>query len=156
MSLAATNIISAKYAFEFSDEELAAAFPGFTEDANVLRAKLATLRFWPNAQQMFARIPAIFTSRMNNGQAIDDIADIYGKRGDVQKIQSTATSILSQKKLDATQISSLTADEKAILVQYLSLYNLMKSNMGQYQQYVSNLLQQSILGNSQIMLFELN
>ena len=54
MSLAATNIISAKYAFELSDEELQSAFPNSPEERVVLRAKLATLRFRPNAQQMFA------------------------------------------------------------------------------------------------------
>lgn len=66
MSLAATNIISAKYAFELSEEELRNAYPNASEDDTVLRAKLATLRFWPNAQQMFAGLPAIFNQRMLN------------------------------------------------------------------------------------------
>lgn len=66
MKLSATNIISAKYAFELTPEELRAAFPEFTEDDILLRAKLSTLRFWPNAQQMFAKLPALFTSRMTS------------------------------------------------------------------------------------------
>lgn len=87
MSLAATNIISAKYAFELSSEELRAAFPGFSEDDVVLRAKLTTLRFWPKANQMFARLPAIFTQRMTSMEAIDDIASMMGKNVDTSKLQ---------------------------------------------------------------------
>lgn len=156
MSLATTNIISAKYAFMLSGEDLKTAFSDSTEDDLVLRAKLSTLRFWPNAQQLFSRIPAIFNQRMINGEAITDLADMLGKGIDVAKVKATANTILTQKKLAPESMKNLTNDEKTVLVQYLSLYNLMKTNSAQYQQYISSLIQQSVLGNSQLMVFKLN
>ena len=54
MSLATTNIISSKYAFILSPAELKSAYPSLNEEDVVLRAKLSTLRFWPNAQDLYA------------------------------------------------------------------------------------------------------
>lgn len=145
MSLANTNIISAKYAFELSKEELAAAFPGSSEDEIVLRAKLATLRFWPTANQMFARLPAIFTQRMINMKAVEDLATIFGKDVDIAKIQSVSKVVLANNKAAPELLKDLSQDDRSILVQYLTLYNLLKTNNQQYQQYVSNIMQQSVL-----------
>ena len=127
-----------------------------TEDVVVLRAKLATLRFWPEAQQMFAGLPNIFSQRMLSGRAVGDIADMLGKDVDQQKIQKMAGVILGGTQIDREAIAALNNDEKTVLVQYLSLYNLMKNNKQQYQQYMNTMLQQSVLGNSQLILFELN
>ncbi len=156
MSLASTNIISAKYAFTLSYEELKAAYPNVQEEEFVLRTKLATLRFWGNAQELFNGIPAIFNQRMINGEAVSDVATVLGKDVDITKIRGIASSVLSQKKLNVDVIAPLNEDERTVLVQYLSLYNMMKTNPQQYQQVMISLLQQSVLGNSQIMLFKLN
>lgn len=156
MSVPTTNIISAKYAFMLTPAELKAAFPDSTEDEYVLRAKLATLRFRPNAEKLFSRIPAIFSQRMANGGALSDIADILGKNVDVNKLQGIANNIITQRRVTEDVMKNLSADEKNVLVQYLSLQNLMRSNPQQYQQYVASVLQNSILGSSQIMMFKLN
>lgn len=156
MSLASTNIISAKYAFTLPYEELKAAYPNIADDESVLRTKLATLRFWGNAQDMYNAIPNIFSRRMMNKDGLSDVADILGRSVDVDKIWGVASTILSQKKLNVDVTSALNDDERMVLVQYLSLYNMMKTNVQQYQQVVGSLLQQSVLGNSQVMLFKLN
>ena len=93
---------------------------------------------------------------MANGKAIDDIASILGKEVDAKKLQGISTSILSQNKLLGDAITNLSNDEKTVLVQYLGLYNIMKTNQQQYQQAINGFLQQSVLGNGQIMLFGLN
>lgn len=145
MSLASTNMINARYAFTLSYDQLKAVYPSMSDDENLFRTKLATLRFWPEAQQLFSALGTIFTQRMSRGEAIGDIASILGKSVDESKIQALATSILTQKKLVADAIANLNADEKMVLVQYLSLYNMMKTNNQQYQQVVGSFLQQSVL-----------
>lgn len=155
MSLETTNIISAKYAFLYSSDELKTLFASDDEDV-VLRAKLATLRFWTDADALYSRIPAIFNQRMLDGSALSDLADILGKKVDSDKLQALAKNILVQKKLVPEDMDSLSADDRVVLVQYLSMYNLMKSNPQQYQQVLNSVIQQSILGNSQILLFKVH
>ena len=47
-----------------------------------LRAKLSIARFFPDAQTLLNFIGETFSSRINNGKVIGDIADVYGKTVD--------------------------------------------------------------------------
>lgn len=90
---------------------------------------------------------------MVNGEAIQDIADMFGKQIRPEVVFPAASAILAQNKISPDALTGTTRDEKEVLVQYLSLYNMMKTNVAQYQQSASAILQQSILGNSQIIVF---
>ena len=159
ISLFSTNNLGAKYAFSLSDETLIAKFGKMSADELVfLRAKLAIARFFPDAQELLNFIGETFASRIPDGQVIGDIADVYGKTVDENKIFSTAQIILAQQwtspDLEKT-IEWLSQDERLILMQYLGLVNLLKANNPQYQEYVNNILGQSLGGGSQLIVFEL-
>ncbi|MEI7918731.1 MAG: hypothetical protein WCH65_00510 [bacterium] len=62
-----------------------------------MRAKLAIARFFPDAQELISFVGETFINRVANGKAIGDIADVYGKAVDEQKIFSVAQTLLAQQ-----------------------------------------------------------
>jgi hypothetical protein len=60
-----------------------------------MRARMATSRFWQNSQQIIGLIQGFFVERIANGDAIEDIADIYGKLVDAKKLKTIAAQITS-------------------------------------------------------------
>jgi hypothetical protein len=62
-----------------------------------LRAKLAIARFFSDSQDLITFIGENFTNRVANGQAIGDIADVYGKTVDEDKILITAQKVLENQ-----------------------------------------------------------
>ncbi len=160
IKLFSTNNLWAKYAFSLSDDTLKAKFGEMSYDELVfLRAKLAIARFFPDAQELLNFIAETFSSRIGNGLVIGDIADVYGKIVDENKIFMAAQSVVSQQwaseQLSAT-IEKLSQDERLILMQYLGLVNLAKTNSPQYQEFLNSILGQSLWGGSQLIVFELN
>ena len=160
ISLFSTNNLWAKYAFSLDDATLQARFWITTEDELVfLRAKLAIARFFSDSQDLVTFIGETFTKRVADGQAIGDIADVYGKTVDEDKLLITAQKVLSSQgasqELSAT-IEGLSQDERLILMQYLGVVNLLKSNSPQYQEFLNSLIGQSLGGWSQLIVFELN
>lgn len=155
INLFSTNNLGAKYAFTLSDEVLQGSF-GITspDDILLIRAKLAIARFFPEAQQLITFIADIFGQRIMNGQAVADIADIYGKDIDETKVRQLAQAYLAKTDVSA-DIKNLSQDERLILAQYLGLYNMLSSQNTQYQEYLNSLLGQSLGGGSQLMVFEL-
>ena len=158
ISLFSTNNLGAKYAFTLDDKTLLAAFPGTSsDDLILLRAKLAIARFFSNAQELLNFIANTFTQRLTNGEAIGDIADVYGKTVDEAKILDVAVALIKQTDMEKaqTKIQNLTQDERMILTQYVGLVNLLNTQDPQFQEYLNNLLSQSLGGGSQLMVFEL-
>ncbi|MFA5748226.1 MAG: hypothetical protein WC872_03900 [Candidatus Absconditabacterales bacterium] len=164
LKLFGTNNMGAKYAFSLSDEDLIAGFGDMTaDDLLFLRAKLSIARFFPDSQTLINFIANTFTKRIGNGLAIGDIADIYGKPVDESKIGNIAQNLITNgvngSEEIQKQIAGLSQDERIILLQYLGLFNLAKAtdqnNAQQYQQYLNNLLGQSLGGGSQLIVFEL-
>jgi len=160
INLFSTNNLWAKYAFSLDDATLEAKFGAMSEDDLVfLRAKLSVARFFPDAQNLLNFIGETFASRIGNGQVIGDIADVYGKSVDETKIFTVAQTVLTQQwaseELSKT-IDGLSQDERLILTQYLGLINLVKSNNPQYQEFVNNILSQSLGWGSQLIVFGLN
>jgi hypothetical protein len=142
------------------DEVLIAKFWAMSADELVfLRAKLSVARFFPDAQELVNFIWETFANRIGNGLVIGDIADVYGKIVDDNKIFLAAQSVLAQQwastELTAT-IEALSQDERLILMQYLGLINLVKANNSQYQEFVNSIMGQSLGGGSQLIVFELN
>lgn len=160
ISLFSTNNLGAKYAFSLDDATLIAKFGAMSEDEIVfLRAKLAIARFFPDSQELLNFIGETFTNRIGNGEAVGDIADVYGKTVDEVKILMAAQLILESQWISeeiTTTIEWLSQDERIVLVQYLGLINILKNNPTQYQESLNNIIGQSLGGGSQLIIFELN
>lgn len=160
IKLFSTNNLWAKYAFSLDDETLKAKFGISTADELVfLRAKLSIARFFPDAQQLLTFIGETFANRVSDGKAIGDIADVYGKIIDEQKVLTIAQKILAQQNTPdelTKNVELLSQDERLILTQYVGLVNLLKANNPQFQQFVNSIIEQSLGGWSQLIVFELN
>ena len=155
-----SNNLGAKYAFSLPNEAFTAAFGQMSaDDLLFLRAKLSVARFFPDANQLVAFIADVFTQRVGNGLAMADIADIFGKNIDEGKLLNVAKTYIEGSGDPAAvqqQIATLTQDEKMILAQYLSIYNILKAgNQEQYQGFVQQLMGQSLGGGSQLIILEL-
>ncbi|HMT00724.1 MAG TPA: hypothetical protein PKC14_00200 [Candidatus Absconditabacterales bacterium] len=162
IELFSTNNIGAKYAFSLSDDEFASFFPGLSPDETVLvRAQMSVARFFAQSQDLVNRIASIFSYRMQDGKAIGDIADVYGKVIDEAKLQSAAAQFFTDRKQPTlfAQLDTMTEDERFIMIQYLNLYDMMSSpvqdNKARFQQFLQQFLSQSLGGGSQLVVFKL-
>jgi len=157
-----SNNLGAKYAFSLSDADISAGFGGnLSEDELVFtRAKLAIARFFPDSQTLIGFIANTFISRVANGQALIDVADVYGKIVDEAKVMPLAQKWMagaSNPQDMQADIANLTQDERFILAQFLGLFNIVKSwDQTQIQSIVNNILWQSLWGSSQLIILELN
>lgn len=150
LKLFSTNNLGAKYAFTLSDAAIKEGFPGITsaDDMILTRAKLAIARYFPDANTYINFIATTFIQRIGNGLAISDIADVFGKDINEQKVIKAAEGLLNETQIsqETLQIATkdLSQDERLILGQYLSLLNLSKSGNGQFQEVINNILGQSL------------
>jgi len=159
IKLFSTNNLWAKYAFEVSDDQLRAGMwqNMSTDQLSFVRAQLWVARFFPNSQQLMWFVANTFSQRMANGQALGDIADVYGKIVNINKLLQVASKMANWDRSSATHdlIMALTQDEKMVLAQYMWLLGIMKSNTEQYQNAVRNLVSQSLWWSSQLIVFEI-
>lgn len=162
INLFSTNNLGAKYAFTLDDADLIAKFWPMSEDKLLLlRSKLAIARFFQaEAQELLNFIGEVFASRIGNGKVIGDMADVFGKTVDEQKVFTTAVALIAQQWSAPDElkksVETLSQDERLIMLQYIGIVNLLKANNPQYQEFVNNILSQSLWGGSQLMVFELN
>jgi hypothetical protein len=159
LDLFSTNNIGAKYAFLLSDEELSRAFNISSIDELVfLRAKMGVARFFPDGQEIINFIASVFMNRLSNGQAIGDIADIFGKIIDedatLWAVQQVLNAQGNQSQIQEA-IAVLTQDERFVAAQYLGLYNLLRQNDPQFSGVFNNILSQGVAWGSQLIVFEL-
>jgi hypothetical protein len=159
LTLLSTNNIGAKYAFLLSDDELSAAFSINTIDELVfLRAKMGVARFFPDGQEIINFIASVFMNRLSNGQAIGDIADIFGKIIDenatLWAVQQVLNAQGNQQQIQEA-IAVLTQDERFVAAQYLGLYNLLRQNDPQFSGIFNNIVSQGVAWGSQLIVFEL-
>lgn len=159
LDLFSTNNLGAKYAFLLSDQVLSNAF-GVTsiDDLVFLRAKMGVARFFPDGQEIINFIANTFVQRIGNGQAISDVADVFGKIIDETKTLAAVQQVLNaQGNPNQVQaaIAELTQDERFVVAQYLGLYNLLRQNSPQFGEMLNQILIQSVAGSSQIIIFEL-
>jgi len=158
LKLLNTNNLWAKYAFLLTNSEFTKKFGDLTdEQLLVVKSQLSIARFFPNAQQLIWFIWEIFAQRVQNGKAIWDIADVYWKIIDEQKVFDLSKSIIAQANPYQIQekLSTLTQDEKLILSQYLWIYNIKQSDYQQFMWAVNQIIQISLWGSSQLISLEL-
>jgi len=159
IKLYSTNNLGAKYAFSISDVDIKKAFGASLNEDQLLfiRAQLSIARFFPNSQQLMGFIANTFAQRVQNGLAIGDIADIYGKVINEQAIFTIAKKWLEKQATPQqiqSEIETLSQDERFILSQYLAIFKII-GNQQQFQSMVNQLIKQSLGGTSQLMVFEL-
>ncbi len=148
-----SNNIAAKYAFTLSDAEMSAAFGVSGDDIVLTRTKVATARFrWDEGNALLQKVLQIFVQRMSWTYGMGDLADIVGKDVDVAKLAAVAQKVSDPSIV--SQIKELSQDERYVLVNYLNIVSISKSNPQDYQQQLVNLLQQSIGGGSQLIVFK--
>ncbi|AHB41498.1 hypothetical protein P148_SR1C00001G0708 [candidate division SR1 bacterium RAAC1_SR1_1] len=161
LDLINTNNLGTKYALELDDNKLKESF-GQTlsqEDLIFTRAKLSVARYFQDANNYINFIANMFVERIPTGKAIGDIADVYGKIIDEEKVQTAANTLLQSGQV-TTQLlqqttQNLSQDERLILAQYLSLFNLKRSENAKLQEAVNGILGQSLGGSSQVIVLEL-
>jgi len=148
IDLAYTSNLGAKYAFNVPDETFISAFGEKSADDLVyLRAQLSIARFFPQEPQLTNFVGTMFSNRMQNGAAVSDIADVFGKMIDEQKVMKVVqTRFASNNNFAQVEpfVAELTQDERFVVVQYLSLYSVYNSNPSQFQMAVQNILSQSL------------
>lgn len=155
-----SNNLGAKYAYSMPKQDIRNIVGDISENQMILlRARMASLRFFPQyIDKLFNIVAQIFTQRIQNGDAIKDIADVYGKSIDEEAVRRLAIGRLTNQIDQQTlikEIETLTQDERLVLSQYLGAYNfLTTNNMQWFQNFVQQLLTQSIGGSSQLIVLE--
>ena len=151
-----SNNISATYWFTLSDEDLKAVFGEMSKDELIyLRAQLAAARYMSNWTELINWIWNIFNSRVQNWLVAQDIADIYWKKIELWKIINTLNVYLENINSFPQMVSTLTQDERLILIQYINLIRYANSNQAQYQELVNTIFSNSIAWWSQLIVVEL-
>ncbi|MFA7284323.1 MAG: hypothetical protein WC004_00675 [Candidatus Absconditabacterales bacterium] len=156
LSLYSSNNLGAKYGFGLSGDYLKNKFGvSSNDDLAMLRARLATVRFWGNQQQMIQVLEQIFTERVVNGEAMMDIADVYGKVVDEENLKI----LLNRAKINGfptivEEVKKLSQDEKFVLLNYLNVLTTYNQQPQQFASVANSIISQSLGGGSQIIVFE--
>lgn len=153
-----TNNIATYYAFTLSDAEIRNYFGANTPEEIILkRAKIAVMRYFGNeVNTIFAQVGNVFMNKIVAKEGFQEIASIYGKEINLEKVVAAANAALNQK---ATPFEELTQDERVVANTWIHLYSSLTNTnpeiKAQGQGILSNLLQNSIAGSSQVMAFKL-
>ncbi len=156
LKLINTNNIWAKYAFILPDSEFKSYFWNISDDDIILiRAKMIALKFFrQDWRKLYNFIANEFNKRMANWNAILDIADVFWKEVDEEKLLKSAKYLIQNQFVKAN-IPSLSQNEKFILSQYFWIYRTYSSNPNKYQSIVMNIMSMSMWWWSQIIWLEL-
>jgi hypothetical protein len=117
---------------------------------------LAAARYMDNANELINWIWLIFNDRVQDWEVIQDIADVYWKDIELWKVLNAMNVYLSNRNSLPQMSSTLTQDEKVMLIQFMNLYMLAQNpNSSQYQEFVNNIFMNSIAWWSQLIVVEL-
>ena len=152
-----SNNLWATYWFSLSDDDLMAIFGEMDKEKLIyLRAQLAAARYMDNANELINWIWYIFNSRVQNWEVVQDIADVYWKDIELWKVLNTMNVYLNNRNSLPQMVSTLTQDERIMLIQFMNLFTLYQNpNWSQYQEYVNNIFTNSIAWGSQLIVVEL-
>ena len=158
-----SNNLWATYWFTLSDEDLQSVFGSVfwqmnKEELIYLRAQLAAARYMDNANDLINWIWDIFNSRLINWDVIQDVADVYGKQIELWKVINTMNVYIKNWNTQSLSqmVSTLTQDERIMLIQFMNLYHLAQNqDPSQYQSFVNSIFSTSIAWWSQLIVIEL-
>ena len=164
LKLLSTNNLWAKYTFVLSDDIIRQHFwENLTdEEITLIRAKIAVLKYFNDANYLFSNVVNIFISRlMSNPQDwIEDIADIYWLEVDSKKVADVANKIINlylSWKYGEWLAKWLSQSEKTVLITYMNIYLWYKQWWeSAISSQIQNLLLNSVTWGSQIIALELN
>lgn len=158
MKLDYSNNLGVKYAYKLDSTSLQNIMSQvWVSDEIAARTMLGWARFFRDkADQLGWVILSIFAQRVPNGQAVEDLADVYGKIVDPKKVFATVQLQASQNQQFKDQFEQLTEDEKFIFLQYANLLKMYQVDKARFQQEITNIVQRSLWGWSQIMVFSLS
>ena len=125
------------------------------DELTYLRAQLSSARYMDNANELINYIAQLLWQRLLDGKAIWDIADIYGKIIDEEKVLNAVNVWIQTPNSLPTIVSTLNQDERYILYNYLSMYIWIQQSNDTYNNVINSLLSSSIAWWSQLMVFEL-
>ncbi|MBO4203682.1 hypothetical protein J5893_02500 [bacterium] len=122
-----------------------------------MRAKIAVMRYFSSeVNTLYSQVGNVLMNKISAGGGFEEIASVYGKTIDVEKVKSAAGAVIQN---NFTPVEELTQDERQILTTRLNIYNSTTTSnsemKAQGQAILSNLLQNSIASSSQIMAFAL-
>ncbi len=158
LDLISTNNIGTYYAFRLTDAEIKQFFGATTPDEITLkRAKIAVMRYFnTEVNNLFSQVGNVLMNKINAKEGFEEIAGIYGKEINVEKVKAAANGLLQK---NTTPFADLTQDERTIVATRMNLYQSTTSTnaeiKAQGQDLLSNLLQNSIASSSQVMAFKL-
>lgn len=160
IKLLSTNNIWSKYALVVDDEMVRQYFgQNLTdEDLILVRAKMAVLQYFWDANYIFERILNMFMTRIVYDMQwwIEDIANIYGFTVDSGKIMNVAGKYINWQSI-SWEIESLTNEERMVLVNFINVYLAYKKwDSDSAYAMAQNLLVSSVSGWSQVIALELN
>ena len=152
-----SNNLWATYWFTLSDDDLKSVFGEMDNDDLIyLRAQLSSLRYMDNVNELYNWIWYIFDYRVSNWEAIQDIADVYWKDIEFWKVFNTLNVYISNNSSFPQMVSTLSQDERVILNQFINLFISSRySDKTQYQNFISNILSNSVAWGSQLIVVEL-
>ncbi len=160
-----SNNLAAKYAFILSDNELLQSIWEMTkEQIPLFRARLALMRYWQDQSLYSNFVTTVAAERVLSMDFISDIADILWKQVDENKIKDAAKIIFSTSSSASDnrmtefqkQFDTLTEDERIVLSNYTSYYQLLQSDKEKFKTYLAQLLDQTISSGSQIITLWVN
>ena len=160
LNLLSTNNVWSKYALIVDDEMVRQYFgQNLTdEDLILVRAKMAVLQYFSDANEIFEKILNMFMTRIvyDIQWWIEDIANIYGFEVDSSKIANAAGKYINWQSIK-WEIENLTNEERMVLVNYINIYLAYKKwDSDNAYAMAQNLLVNSVSGWSQVIALELN
>ncbi len=171
LKLIMTNNMGAKYAYTLTDEELQSSIQAIPDETTkvylnkafineplLFRSKLAVPKFFgQEAQYYFLLIWTIFQQRLSQPDSISDLADILGKDIDSTKVLSVVQAFSKPTQSSPVNLNKqLNDDERTVVGYYSAITQRQQANDTKgVQEIVSQLLQASLGGGSQLITFEL-
>ncbi|PID34907.1 MAG: hypothetical protein CR971_00745 [candidate division SR1 bacterium] len=155
LDLLYTNNLGTKYAFVLPDSAFIEYFKVTDPDQiALLRAKLSVVRFFHQDHHLANFVMTMFQKRFGIS-AIQDLADMFGKKVDANKIVTVVDGFLKKEYTLQQKIEHLTQDERMIAIQFINLYMIGQQNPQQYSQEVSKMISNSLFGSTQVSAFEI-
>jgi hypothetical protein len=171
LKLVMTNNMWAKYAYSLSDQELQTSIQAlpdektrlyltnaYTQEPLLFRSKLAVPRFFGDeSQYYFSLIGVIFQQRLAQDSGISDLWDILGKKINKQNVLAAVAVTNTPNQASLVSLNrQLTQDERTVLWYYTAIKTRQQANDNKWlQEIISQLLQASLGGWSQLITFEL-
>lgn len=158
-----SNNLWTKYWFQSTDEELktflvASRWWNITQkDIDKFRLQLSVPRFFLNTNpEIWNYIINKFNERMQNGQALSDLADMQQKHVNTDILAEFFTAYATQDQQETLAVvNKASQDERITILSYLNLLDALTNQQTEYNQTINDMLIKNLWAGSQIIFLEL-